>query len=636
MFKSELEAKRAKIAQLRAEREQKLGEKRRESGLIPPPPAGQSGGSGTSRRTSSRFQPPVQGELSSRPAIQGVDEIFEELNLSERASTDSLRPSSRTSERERGGEGDSLSTVIAPVFEISNSELNKPEVKVESYSKSIQTDDLPSEHSTPVIVPKEPEPEPELEQDEEEVDEEEEDNIESEINKPIQHDTKFHPEIKLRDPEANEETEELNKFLSQCWKVIGRAISDDDYDILTNYGEKADIHDTTDDNNTILSQTLQFYAPSCYNRAITSIDWSTKFPELVASSHTEHNSDPHAPKGLVQIWNIHAKNRPEYIFHSQSDVLTVKFSPFEPNLIFGTAYNGQILTWDLRSGVDPILKSPLTGTGHAHPVYSLQITGTKNANNLITSSTDGTVCTWTSDLLAKPQDRLILSNPSVARNDEVSPTCLNTSPKHPTQFIIGTEDGNIYQCNRFDQAGLKAGLDTRTIYRGHLAPVTAIDYHSSKGSIDFGDYLLSSSLDWSLKLWKVGNNSTSTNEENNNMLFDFKRDDMVYDVQWAPPHNPSVFAAVDGSGYLELWDLIQSTEIPLSRIKPISTNGKADSFLNRPLNKLCWCPTLTENGNSRIAVGGLDGAITIFDAALSTPQAEDWSRMKHVLTPQTV
>ena len=33
----------------------------------------------------------------------------------------------------------------------------------------------------------------------------------------------------------------------------------------------------------------------------------------------------------------------------------------------------------------------------------MQMVGTQNAHNLITSSTDGTVCSWLVDMLAQPQ-----------------------------------------------------------------------------------------------------------------------------------------------------------------------------------------------------------------------------------------
>ncbi len=89
--------------------------------------------------------------------------------------------------------------------------------------------------------------------------------------------------------------------------------------------------------------------------------------------------------------------------YEQSDVLSVSFSPFNPNLVFGGTYSGQILLWDTRSKHLPVLKTPLSAAGHTHPVYAMQIVGTQNAHNLITSSTDGLVCSWLVDMLAQPQ-----------------------------------------------------------------------------------------------------------------------------------------------------------------------------------------------------------------------------------------
>lgn len=94
----------------------------------------------------------------------------------------------------------------------------------------------------------------------------------------------------------------------------------------------------------------------------------------------------------------------------QSDVLSVSFSPFNPNLVFGGTYSGQILLWDTRSKHLPVLKTPLSAAGHTHPVYAMQIVGTQNAHNLITSSTDGLVCSWLVDMLAQPQVRIFNTN----------------------------------------------------------------------------------------------------------------------------------------------------------------------------------------------------------------------------------
>jgi dynein intermediate chain len=147
-----------------------------------------------------------------------------------------------------------------------------------------------------------------------------------------------------------------------------------------------------------------------------------QYPELSVASYNKNPAALNEPDGIVAVWNLHLLDRPEFVFHSQvgehiyrlyiclteeylvkSDVLSVTFSPFHSNLVFGGTYSGQILLWDTRSKHLPVLKTPLSAAGHTHPVYAMQMVGTQNAHNLITSSTDGTVCSWLVDMLARPQ-----------------------------------------------------------------------------------------------------------------------------------------------------------------------------------------------------------------------------------------
>lgn len=462
--------------------------------------------------------------------------------------------------------------------------------------------------------------------------------------------------------------EQFDKFLNQSFKVVGRAV-DNTYDITIDYASKTENNKQMSD--TPVVELVQFFSSYSVGRAITDLDWSPKFPELVASSHTAKRNDPNAPKGLIQVWNMHAsRSQPEYVFTSSSDILSVRFSAFESNLIFGTSYNGQILTWDLRNPGDPILASPMNGNGHSHPVYSIEMTGTQNAHNLVTASTDGVVCTWTPDLLEKPQDKLVLAAPTAARNDDLAPTKLVISPRDSSSFVVGTEEGVIYQCSRFGQAGSKAGVDPRGSYRGHAAPITSLDFHSSKGVIDFSDLLLSTSLDWSIKLWKIrpftgpvnaaqpsnpygssSSNSIVGHRDLNNLepLLDLVRDYEVYDVAWSFFH-PAVFANVDGSGHLEIWDLAKDVEVPVTRIKPsysaglhaaVSGNGSksgggnappssSESYLSRPLNRLAW--ERADPATARkIAVGGLDGVVTVFELDqefFALPKQQDWVHLE--------
>jgi dynein intermediate chain len=63
--------------------------------------------------------------------------------------------------------------------------------------------------------------------------------------------------------------------------------------------------------------------------------------------------------------------------------------------------------------------------------------------------------------------------------------------------MVGTEEGNIYQANRYDRAGAKAGLNQYEVYKGHSGPVMGLHFHPLVGPVDFSDlFLTCAGLDW--------------------------------------------------------------------------------------------------------------------------------------------
>lgn len=179
------------------------------------------------------------------------------------------------------------------------------------------------------------------------------------------------------------------------------------------------------------------------------------------------------------------------------------FSKFHPNYIIGGTYSGQIVLWDTRAKSLPVLKTPLSAGGHTHPVYSIEMVGTQNAHNLISASTDGFVCSWQLDMLAQPQDYLELLHPAHNKTHEVSVTCMGFPDNETTAYWAGTEEGNVYQANRYDRAGSKAGINQYDTYRGHHGMVTGLNFHPLHGPVDFSDLYLTSSVDWTVKLWRA-------------------------------------------------------------------------------------------------------------------------------------
>ena len=330
--------------------------------------------------------------------------------------------------------------------------------------------------------------------------------------------------------------------------------------------------------------------------------------------------------------------------------MTAKFSPFHPSLIIGGSYSGQVLLWDTRSRTPlPVQKTPLTGastSGHTHPVYSISLVGTQNANNIISCSTDGVVCGWTVDMLSLPQEYLELTNPPPNKTEDLSPTCMSFPSSDPTSFLVGTEEGTIFSCHRYDRAGAKAGVDARLRYRGHTAPVMSLDFHPARGPVDLGDLVLSSALDWTVKLWRT-RASTSTsiatttsssvaspglgNEQKVEPSLDLSREDVVYDARWSP-HKPGVFSSVDGAGNVEVWDLTIDTEVPVTKITPDMSHSFPDGYAARSLEKVTW----DDKEGKRLGVGGAAGVATVFEVEHEltgeSVRNEEWTKMKRLMS----
>ena len=372
---------------------------------------------------------------------------------------------------------------------------------------------------------------------------------------------------------------EFIKFLEDSTKIVERALTDS-YDYLKDYTKVglAPGESDTERGRVVCARTF-WDEKLLKNRSITAIDWSTRHPELVVSSYNKNPMAIDEPDGIVAVWNMHLKERPEFVFHAQTDVLSVLLSPFHPNLVIGGTYSGQILMWDTRARMLPVLKTPLSASGHTHPVYSMQLVGTQNAHNLVSASTDGTVCTWMLDMLAQPQELIELQNPNHARTPEVSVTSLSFPGQETNTFWVGTEEGAIYSAGRFDRAGSRAGLNLSEVYTGHAAPITGIHFHPLAGPIDFSDLFLSSSMDWTSRLWRADTRATSRTTSSvsaanvvsaataggkfnqHSPLVSFEEStDYIYDVKWHPSH-PAIFGQVDGAGCFDIYDLNSDTEV---------------------------------------------------------------------------
>ncbi|XP_022327587.2 cytoplasmic dynein 1 intermediate chain 1-like isoform X27 [Crassostrea virginica] len=415
------------------------------------------------------------------------------------------------------------------------------------------------------------------------------------------------PIIELSEEEKKQimMTEEFTTFFNKTSRIVERAL-DEDIDIFVDYagGEGEDMESDLRAGERLKLQRHFFDERWSKHRSVTSLDWSKQHPELLVASYNANEDSPNDPDGVTLIWNSKfKKTTPEYVFHCQSPVMSSCFAEFHPNLVVGGTYSGQIVLWDNRVNKrTPIQRTPLSAAAHTHPVYCINVVGTQNAHNLISVSTDGKMCSWSLDMLSQPQDSMELQH---KQSKAVAVTCFSFLSGDVNNFVVGSEDCTVYTACRH---GGKTGISEA--FEGHMGPITGIDCHNVPGQIDFSPYFLTSSFDWTLKLWSIKDQKFLHSFEDNS--------DYVYDVQWSPIH-PALFASVDGDGRLDLWNLNNETEVPTASV--VAEGGVA-------LNHCRW-----HSSGSNIAVGDDVGKIHIYDVAENTanPKMDEWSRFVRTL-----
>lgn len=93
--------------------------------------------------------------------------------------------------------------------------------------------------------------------------------------------------------------------------------------------------------------------------------------------------------------------------------------------------------------------------------------------------------------------------------------------------------------------------------------------------------------------------------------------DYVADVAWSPTH-PAVFASVDGSGNLAIYNINQSDTF-IHQCKSPNTRG---------FNKLAW-----DKSGEFVATASLDGTVFVWDVSrvVGARSSEDLSRVSKVV-----
>lgn len=397
------------------------------------------------------------------------------------------------------------------------------------------------------------------------------------------------------------ESDSFRAFFSKASRMMERALSSGGYDVTVDYSGGA--NEIAKEQDLVLVNTFKDKITG--GRPITSLSWSPKHPELFLASYaSQENPMSFDPDGTVRVWNTRMPGRPEFSFYCSSAVLSAFFHPTHPHLIIGACESGQVVIWDTREKEYPVNRTSLSN-GHTHPVHgivSLPVVGGK-MHNILSISTDGHLCVWNDKDLHSPSTELRLEQ----GKDEITTTCIDYPERDANTVILGSDEGRLYKAHVYDKAGIFENIPA------HDAPISNIAFNPALKNSNLADLFLTSSYDWTVKLWSL---------KSSKPLYTFESArDYVYDAQWSPVH-PSLFCMGDGSGNVDMWNIAKDSEAPVYSTKlPDHSNNSAETAA---VSRIAW-----NHSGSHIAIGTSSGAICLYAvrSELATASADDSSEM---------
>lgn len=204
----------------------------------------------------------------------------------------------------------------------------------------------------------------------------------------------------------------FDEFLSKTGRIVERAL-DTEFDVVGDFFADEEEEEALykKQKGDKISQQFVFQPTVNVKRAVTSMDWSPKVGELLMVSYSKCSEFRYdEPDGLVNIFSLNLKSRPEISLTCQNEVTKAIFNPHQPNCVIGATQSGFIVQWDIRAKTTPVQKSTLAKDGHNHPIHALAIVGTKNAHNIVSISNDSKICQWHFGELSNPKISFNLFN----------------------------------------------------------------------------------------------------------------------------------------------------------------------------------------------------------------------------------
>ncbi|CAO1421747.1 unnamed protein product [Diamesa tonsa] len=350
--------------------------------------------------------------------------------------------------------------------------------------------------------------------------------------------------------------EKDDTFITQVTKLGERMenciLQNNAVDIYDSYFEKLDPAPIVDRSH---SRTMFVYKDAeLPSRPVSHLSWSPDGGTKLAITYCNTDFQKNTPNLSMNsyIWETENPNQPLYKLCPSSSSICVEYNPKDPNVLVSGQYNGQCNTWDTRAGSRPVSNTPKE-VCHRECVNSVLWINSKTATEFFSGGADGQVIWWDTRKLNERLDMLLMD--PVKCDDQVRERSYGVSVLEyettiPTRFMVGTEQGLLFSCNRKGKTPMEK-IPQRM--QCHASPI----YTLARNPAFFKNFITVG--DWNARIWSEDCKESSV------IWTKFSPVELT-DGCWSPT-KCSLFYLGRTDGNLEAWDLLQQQSEPILTIK---------------------------------------------------------------------
>ncbi|CAH8605395.1 unnamed protein product [Dicrocoelium dendriticum] len=307
------------------------------------------------------------------------------------------------------------------------------------------------------------------------------------------------------------QSDDLSRF-AQPIKIVERMVNQNTHDeIAQDFAYYEDPSDEFREQNGTLLPLWMFTFEKAKKLAVTALCWSPKYSDLFAVGHGSYDFLKQS-NGLICFYTLKNPEYPEYIFETESGVLSLDLHPDLPHMLCVGFYDGAVGVYNINQRKSGPLYLSTAKTGkHTDPVWEVRWQPKDlDANlNFFSVSADGRVTSWTlvkegvGSIHECPNDMghfdaLVLK--MVTSGNETSEPlqlitldCGTAFDFHRTQphlFLVATEEGMVYKCSKAYSSQYLGR------YEAHHMAVYRVAWNCYHPNI-----FITCSADWTVKIW---------------------------------------------------------------------------------------------------------------------------------------